>query len=64
MDEKTEKQIKKEVNTQISWIALYGCRKIRCKKCYLKTVCPHVPQYASTIALELIRASRGEKNDN
>ena len=52
---KTPREIQRNLNEQISYIAYHGCRKIKCKNCYLnKTVCDNVPAKSQILAMAII----------
>lgn len=58
------RKIQKDVNAQIAYIAVNGCARIKCKNCYLKGVCDHVPAHSWKIAGKIIQMSKETKKEN
>ena len=55
------RKIQLDLNKQITFIALNGCRSIKCKNCYLKGFCDHIPGHSSQFASKIIQMSKEVK---
>lgn len=58
--EALKKKTEADIQKQLLHIALKGCAVIKCKNCYMKSVCNHNPKNAPKIAQKIIQGKIGE----